>query len=49
MLPTGSEVFTFTGNCRSEGPASMSATRTAGSADRRLAITQPAEPAPMTT
>ena len=46
--PIGSVVFQLTGNCRSEGPASISATRTAGSAESRLAMTQPAAPAPTT-
>ncbi len=33
----------------SRGPASISATRTSGSADRRLASTHPAVPAPTIT
>ena len=47
-LPTGSVVFRLSGKRRSDGPASISATRQAGSADSRLASTQPAAPAPMT-
>jgi hypothetical protein len=48
MLPIGSVVFQLTGKRRSDGPASTRATRTPGSAERRLAMTQPAAPAPTT-
>jgi hypothetical protein len=48
MLPIGSEVFTFAGKLWSEGPASISATRTPESVDSRLATMQPAAPAPTT-
>jgi hypothetical protein len=48
MLPIGSVVFRFSGKPRSDGPASTSATRQPGSADSRLASTQPAAPAPIT-
>ena len=47
MLPIGSVVFRLSGNRRSDGPASISATRRAGSALSRFATTQPAAPAPM--
>jgi len=46
ILPIGKVVFRLTGKRRSEGPASISAMRSDGSADRRLAMMQPAAPAP---
>jgi len=47
--PAGARIGTSIPGASSGGPASTSSTDTDGSADRRAAITHPAEPAPTMT